>query len=224
MKTLAAIFLALFIFSGTASAMDFAELENLYNQTTFMLWTDTEGSEGRPACYGFYWKPQTRTPYGLVIRSLYLSAGHCVVAPTIRHGQWDYQDPFIKFVIFKKNELPDMLFGEMTDMRYNAAYFGEFSGEPSPDGVFYTNRHAPEWGKKLELQKLKFLEQDKDGFWIFESENPLAPGMSGSPVISQNGELAGILTAVGANNNRLAYVMPIRDVVKILKDNNLPSP
>jgi hypothetical protein len=45
--------------------------------------------------------------------------------------------------------------------------------------------------------------------------------MSGSPVVSQNGELVGILTGVGVWNKHMAYVMPIRDIIKIFKDNNL---
>ncbi|MBI2003826.1 MAG: hypothetical protein HYS78_02540 [Parcubacteria group bacterium] len=213
MKKFAAILLTLTLIAGTAAAAP-PELLTPYRQNTFLLFTETVLSGGRATCVGFYWKPHFRDSMGNVLRSLFASAGHCIVANHIRLGEYSYQLPLVLMYFSRYGGAPDFLVGTATDFRDPIVYFKEFEKEPSAEEKFFTVKNVPEWGKAIELQTLAYVKSER-GQYVFKSEEPIQKGMSGSPVVTEKGELAGILMAMGINDPRLAYVMPMKDVLKI---------
>lgn len=172
-----------------------------------------------PERYIFYFRPLTDSN-GLY--SYMASAGHEITdlfANTetgwvdIRHG-----------VIISTKKL-DFYIGIMVDFRKNFTYFtiDKYSDAPL---VAYTVREPASTVKKPSVQALQRVNEgelnntrleicERDDIIIFKAEVPIQPGFSGAPVVSEDGDLLGILIGACHLDLRIYHVTPISTVLKI---------
>ena len=217
------ILTALFFLGAAVSAMpvvadDLLNLRELYKNNTFLLWNGHESGGGEPVGAAFYWNVRSRDSRGGIERSFFLSAGHIMKGRLIRGPNSDvtYRIPKVLFRINKSDLAPDFLVGTLTEYRSNPTYFKKLSRDLKAGEHVFTASTNPEWGKKIELQRMRLIE-DRGNILSFQAEFPSQDGMSGLPVVTREGELVGIYVGDSEDNPLVVYVMPMREVIKIYR-------
>lgn len=217
------ILTALFFLGAAVSAVpvmadDFLNLRELYQNNTFLLWNEHASLGGEPVGAAFYWKVRSRDSRGGIERSFHLSAGHIMNGRLVRGPNSDitYRIPKVLFRINKSDLAPDFLVGTLTEYRANPTYFKKLSRDLKAGEHVFTASTNPEWGKKIELQRLRLIE-DHGNILSFQAEFSSRDGMSGLPVVTREGELVGIYVGDSEDNPFVVYVMPMREVIKIYK-------
>ncbi len=205
-------FVVLYCGNALASEKIPFEIENLYNQAVTSLWIKSDIDNNQPICSVFYWKPQIIADK--IERSYILTAGHC-------HGEYlrlDYAwwTTFSTHLVVKTNKM-DYCLISVNDFRTNPVYF-KVSRLLKAGEAAYTTKSVLEYGKRIELQRLAYIGQnDEIGTAVFRGESPLEKGMSGSPVVSEAGELLGILVMGDINDRSIYYVLPLVEFIKVFE-------
>jgi len=218
---LALLYLILYA-APVVAADDYISLETLYNQTAFPLLAQRTDNE--PVCAVFYLKPHkfSEIDNKEILSSYVISAGHCP-GRLIKRNDTSWHE-FKTLATFTTENI-DVLIGAISELRTNITYFeqGRF---PHENETTYTAKTLMNINSPTEIQTLKFVGTDRNNqTLIFRGEVPIQKGMSGSPVISDKGELLGIVIRLYPEDELLYEVLPYNHIIKILnvvEDKTMP--
>lgn len=218
-RTITAILaLAFTVFSPVPAAITAADntspqkLGELYNNTVFPLWGSREAAE--PLCAISYLSTERLDIFNEEVERSYLvSAGHCGGGAIRRSESSEY---IISILGTRLTGTHDELIASIFDWRSRVTYFGP-PRPPRLDEVAYAAKTLMRSDGKTKLQQLKFIGQDKvSKAFVFRGEMPVIKGMSGSPVVSADGELLGIIVRIHPADDYLYEVIPAETVMKTL--------
>lgn len=202
------VWLAVIAMATVVSAPSYAADENgvlpqLFNKTAFPLFSQI--TDNNTMCTVWYLGPFDTPEYrGAIHRSYIVSAGHCF-GRLIRRSENSFQE--FAALAAVTTLAKDVLIGVITDLREEEIYFGKWR-KPRPDEVAYTTSAILEFGTPAKLQKLTFVGRDPNHkTLLFKGEVPVRHGMSGSPVISEEGELLGMIIRIREENGFLYEVL-----------------
>lgn len=172
-----------------------------------------------PERYVFYFKPLTdvNSPY-----SYMASAGHKITELFVKTEN-GWLDIIHEILISTKNT--DIYIGIMVDSRKDLTYFTINKYRETPL-VAYTVQEPVSLLRKPPIQALQRINQEElnntrlelcqnDNLILFQAEVPIRPGFSGAPIVSEDGDLLGILIGSCQLDSRIYYVTPISTVLKI---------
>ncbi len=212
------IILTFTIWMNAASAQ---EIDNKYSNKGALLIQELAltGSKNAdfPERYVFYFKPLTDTN-GLY--SYMASAGHEI---TELFANTEIGWTYIRNRVEIHTQNLDLYIGLMVDFRKDMTYFTVDKYRETPQ-VVYTVRE-PASSKKPSIQALKKINQpdldntrlelcQSNDLVLFQAEIPIQSGFSGAPVVSENGDLLGILIGACTLDMRIYHVTPISTIVK----------
>ncbi len=212
---LALIFSALFLTPAAAIAADNAvakELVELYNNTTFPLWGSREDKE--PLCAISYLLAQQLDIFNKEVeRSFLVSAGHCGGGALRLSDSFEYIVAVLGTVVTGTH---DELIASALDLRGRVTYFGPPRSPRSGETV-YAAKTLMRHNGKTELQRLEFVGRNEAAkSLLFRGEVPIQKGMSGSPVISADGEFLGIIVRLNPADDYLYEIIPAETVMRTL--------
>lgn len=188
------------------------KLTELYNNTVAPLWGSREAAE--PLCAISYLSTERLDILNEAVERSYLvSAGHCGGGALRRSENSEYVVMVLGTVITGTH---DELIASVFDWRSRVTYFGS-PRPPRLGEVAYAAKTLMRADSKTELQRLEFIGQDKvTKAVVFRGEVPIVKGMSGSPVVSADGELLGIIVRMHPADGHLYEVIPAETVLKTL--------
>lgn len=189
------------------------QLENLYNQVVVTLWDKSDLDNNQPVCSIFFWKPQIMAAT-TIERSYILTAGHCQGKYLRLDDAW--WSTFTTHLTISTDKM-DYSLGSVWEFRDKPSYF-KASRAPQTGEVAHTTNSVLEYGKRIKLQHLTYIGWSNNADAIlFRGELPLEKGMSGSPVISESGELLGILVMGDQNDLSKYFVLPIDKFLRVFE-------
>jgi hypothetical protein len=178
-------------------------------------------ADARPgafSCTAFYWRQRMLEPSGWydsrrVAAAWYLTAGHCHRATFMRLGN----DHWFRFnpAVTVQDEGIDFAAIRGLETRRVPVFPRPYTGEPQPGEVHITvgfAGHGPRTEDvrgSLRSQALTFLRRAHSGEYVYRSSSWPIGGNSGSPVLTQDGRLVGILWGYAMANQEITYVTPI---------------
>ena len=187
--------------------------------SSLLLPLSTDQKEAK--CYASYFRPgvfRGGQQYVLV-----LAPAHCLgAAPNLNFyinipGRgWKLMEP-VAFLSRLGGSLPDLFIGQIREERPFPLYF-KIENCPSlsdKNGVFLTAATPARLGKTPETQKLKFVGRTSDDFLEFRAEKSIELGLSGAPVVTKDGCLAGMIVMHDPLVHQRAYAMPVDKIMEI---------
>ncbi len=212
---LALIFTAFSLAPAAVIAADNAapqKLTELYNNTVFPLWGS--GGNTEPLCAISYLSVERLDIFNEEVERSYLvSAGHCGGGALRRSESSEYVITVLGTIV---TGIHDELIASVFDWRQRITYFGP-PRSPRLGEVAYTAKTLMRPDGKTELQRLEFVGRNKAAkSLLFRGEVPVVKGMSGSPVVSADGEFLGIIVRIHPSDNYLYEVIPAETVIRTL--------
>jgi len=188
------------------------KLTELYNNTVFPLWGSREDKE--PLCAISYLSTERLDIFNeKVERSFLVSAGHCGGGALRLSESFEY---IVAVLVTVTTGTHDELIASAFDWRERITYFGP-PRPPRSGEVAYTGRTLMRSDGATELQRLKFIGQSKAAkSLLFRGEVPIRKGMSGSPVISADGEFLGIVVRMHPTDSYLYEAITAETVMRTL--------
>lgn len=188
------------------------KLIELYNNTVVPLWGSREATE--PLCAISYLSTERLDIFKEEVeRSYLISAGHCGGGAIRRSESSEYSVTVLGTVVTRTH---DELIASIFDWRERITYFGP-PRPPRLGEVAYVAKTLMRSDGKTDLQRLEFIGYDKVAkSLLFRGEVPTRKGMSGSPVVSANGEFLGIVVRMHPTDSYLYEVISAETVMKTL--------
>lgn len=213
--TLALIFVVFSPAPAATTAADNTAPQNLielYNNTVFPLWGSREATE--PLCAISYLSVESLDIFNEEVeRSYLISAGHCGGGALRRSESSEYIVSVLGIMLTRTH---DELIASVFDWRPRVTYFGP-PHSPRLGEMAYAAKTLMRSDGKTELQRLEFVGQDKiTKAFVFRGEVPVIKGMSGSPVVSADGELLGIIVRIHPMDSYFYEVIPAETAMKTL--------